>query len=143
VKVAELAYYLTLQIEKAASSALMLVAVRSAREQALAVIVDAHSRAAAASPQPDPEHARDAASWRARLAQAENENFLYLRAYVQFLERCERAFQVELYTEPAKAAAFIDRLARGEVSVLLEEVERQRREDAVEPPGAPQTPREK
>jgi Flp pilus assembly protein TadD len=126
---AELAYYMTLDLEKNAASALMLTTARSARETALGVLVQVCAGAAADQDEPDrKKYARELPSWRAKLAKVEDENFIYLHAYVEFLKRCEQAFQVEPYTDHKKADRFIDKLFENEIGVLMKEVEKQRKE---------------
>lgn len=120
---AELAYYMTLQIEQSASSSLMLVTARSARESVLGTIVEVYARAASDPEEPDRKnYANDLPGWRKRLAEVEEGNLQYLHAYVEFLRRCEKAFQVHPYTDPGKADSFVDKLMTSEVAVFMEEV---------------------
>jgi tetratricopeptide (TPR) repeat protein len=126
---AELVYYLALELEKNAASALMLVSVRSARESALGVLVKLCEEAAADKNEPDREkYSEELSSWREKLVKTEDENMAYLHGYVEFLKRSEQAFQVEPYTNPQKADRFIDRLMKDEFEVLMEAVKKARRQ---------------
>lgn len=110
------------RLQMHASSALMFVTARSEKELALGVLVDLLTEVCAGKVKlPKEEYEKELPGLRKRLAELEDENLVYLRAYVNFLNRRERAFQVEHVTAPAKLQAFVNRLLRhGEVAVLKE-----------------------
>jgi tetratricopeptide (TPR) repeat protein len=120
---AQFAYYMTQQLEESAASALVLVTARSARETALGLIVGLSRDASSDTEEPDREkYAEGLEQWRQKLAQAEEENLDYLQAYVEFLKKCEKAFQVQPYTEPSKSDRLVESLLGGEVAVFKKEL---------------------
>ncbi len=122
---AKFAYYMTQQLEADAASALVLVTARSARETALGLIVGISSDAADDPEAPNGEkYAAELGSWRKLLAAVEEQNLDYLQAYVEFLKKCEKAFQVQPYTEPSESDSFIEKVMRGEVAAFREELAR-------------------
>jgi hypothetical protein len=122
-KMAMLAYYMSLDIEDNASSALMLVTARSERESALSALVEISRDGAAAEEGPErKQYLDDLEKWSGKLKEVERENLVYLEAYVNFLRRSERALQVEPYTEPEKSNEFLDKLFESETDVLMGEV---------------------
>jgi tetratricopeptide (TPR) repeat protein len=120
---AEFVYLMTQRLEESAASALVLVSARSARESAAGLIVGLCRDAGADPEEPDRDkYTKELGSWRMKLAEIEEQNLDYLQAYVEFLKKCERAFQVQPYTEPSEADRFIERLLEGEVSLFKEEL---------------------
>ncbi len=131
VEMGKLAYLLTFELEKHASSAVMRMSARSARESALSVIVGLYADAGADPGEPNrKKYESELPSWREKLAKVEKESLVYLRAYVEFLKRCERAFQILPYSEPSEADRFVDRLLKGEIQVLTEEVDRIKKQES-------------
>ncbi len=121
--VAELVYFLTLQLANCAPSVLMLVTARSEREAALGLLEGLYVDAAADKNEPRrQEYAGKLPEVRKKLTGLEKENLVYLKAYVRFLKRCEQAFQVEPVTAPARSGEFMDRLMQGELEVFKKEV---------------------
>jgi len=127
---AELAYYTTLEMEEKALSAILLVTARSVREASLDVLVEICKTASADGDEPDRDkYRKDLEIWRGRLNKLEKENLYYLKGYVAFLRRCEQAFQVEPYTDPSGSDAFLDRLMKDEIAVMMEKVKEAREKE--------------